>query len=172
MAIAGVDFYSPTNPVTAFKRIVLAHASVADSLVIHSFPDPTNGYQSSLSGWRKTDGRSLTGALKVQGAGYAPPPEWQISCNATPTMVNVFTAILRAQKYTSIPVSLSDYFEKIEYIAGQMNVPSWLSGYPVTNARGLPEGYAAYNVVLDVDRSYKTIRSNSRILLQFSALQV
>jgi hypothetical protein len=172
MAIAGVDFYQSTNPVTAQKQIRLAHPSVVDSLVIHSFPDPNDGYKSSLSGWRKADGRSLTGALKVQGAGYAPPPTWQISANVTPTMVNIFTAILRAQKYTSIPVSLVDMFEKIEYIAGQMDEPAWISGYPETGPRGLPTGFAAYNVVLDVDTSYKTSRSNNRFLLQFSALQV
>lgn len=172
MAIAGVDFYGSTNPVTAMRWVQLSHPSVVDSVLIHAFPDPANGYQSSLSGWRKSDGRSLTGSLKVQGAGYAPPQEWQINAYATPTMVNVFSALLRAQKYTSTPVTLADKWEKIEYISGQMDVPSWLSGYPVTNARGLPEGYAAYNVVLDVDRNYKQWQTTTWLLLQFSALQV
>jgi hypothetical protein len=172
MAIAGVDFFGSINPVTAFKQIQLAHPSVADSLVIHSFPDPNDGYKSSLSGWRKADGRSLTGALKVQGAGYAPPSTWQISANVTPVMITIFTALLKAQKYYSTPVALADLFERIEYIAGQMDEPNWLPGFPITGPRGLPTGYASYNVVLDVDTNYKTSRSNNRFLLQFSALQV
>lgn len=170
MAIAGVNFYSATNPVTAFRRVEITHPAVVDRVLIHSFPDPLVGYKSSLQGWLRTDGRSLSGGLRLQGAGYAPPSDWQISCNATPVMVGVFGQILRAQNDTSTAASLLDYFEKIEYIPGQMAAPTWL-GTPSTNARGYLEGYAAYNVVIDVDRDYKTLRSADRYLLQFSALQ-
>lgn len=168
--IAHLQGLTSTNPYTAFKRVTLAHPSAAHSLLLSGFQE-AGGYQSSLRDWKVSGGRSLTGGVRVTGAGYKPPEQWQLNAVANKRMVSLFEVLLALQNSTSTPVSLVDEFEKAIYVAGAMNLPAWLAGYPVTGDLGYPEGFAAYNVWLDVDEGYKTFLGADRYLLQFQALQ-
>jgi hypothetical protein len=170
MPIAHLFGLTPTHPFATWRRVTLAHPAVAHSLLISVFPG-AEGYKSSLRDWQTSDGRSLTGGVRVKGAGYKPPEEWQISATVTRTMIQLFEILLATQNSTAAPVTLVDEFERTTYIAGATREPAWLAGYPVTSALGYPEGYAAYNVWLDVDADYKTFLTPDRYLLQFQALQ-
>lgn len=170
MAIAHLFGLTATHPFTNWRRIMLAHPSVAHALLISSFQE-AGGYKSSLRDWKASEGRSLTGGIRIKGAGYKPPEEWQINAVVTRTMVALFEVLLATQNGAAVPLSLVDEFEKTTYISPYMNVPAWLTGSPVTGALGYPEGYAAYNVWVDVDQGYKTMLTSDRYLLQFTALQ-
>jgi hypothetical protein len=170
MAIAHFHGLTPTDPFTRWRRVTLAHPAVPHSLVIAAFQG-VQSYQSTLRDWKASDGRSLTGSIRIQGGHYKPPEEWQLAGIFTKTMKDLFEALLAVQNSTATPVSLIDQFEPAIYVTGSMNEPNWLSGYPITGELGYPEGFAAYNVWLNVDANYKTFLSSDRYLVQFSAQQ-
>lgn len=170
MSIAHLFGLTTTHPFTTWRRVTLAHPSIAHSLLITAFPS-SEGYKSSLRDFKTSEGRSLTGGVRVTGAGYRPPQQWQISAVVSRQMITLFEALLATQNSSSIPPTLVDEFEQAIHVVGATNEPAWLTGYPVTNTLGYPEGFAAYNVWLDVDADYKTFQSSDRYLLQFQALQ-
>jgi hypothetical protein len=170
MAIAHLHGLTLTDPFTNWRRVTLAHPAVPHSLLIALFQGEQS-YKSTLRNWKSSDGRSLTGSIKIQGGHYKPPEEWQIAGIFSKTMKDLFEALLAVQNSTAIPISLVDQFEPTIYVAGSMNEPSWLSGFPITGEAGYPEGFAAYNVWLDVDANYKTFLAINRYLVQFSAQQ-
>jgi hypothetical protein len=139
-------------------------------LLFHLFPGDS-GYQSTLSGWRLSDGRSPAGSLRTRGAGYAPKTNWQIQTVASQLQAELFDVFLATQRASTTPITLIDRFQTVTYVSGAMAEPSWLSGYPVTNDAGYPSGFAAFLCLIDVDRSYRTFRTPATDLLQFQAVE-
>jgi hypothetical protein len=131
MAFCHLFGLTTVNPFTAMKYVVLAHSSAPHSLLLGAWPDE-KGYQSTLSDWKSTDGRSLSGSLRVQGGSYKPPERWELNAIANKRMVTLFNVLLGLQNVSAVPLSLTDKAEQAVYLAGAMNVPAWLPGYPVT----------------------------------------
>ena len=88
--------------------LVLAHPAVADALVLGQFQ--SQPYQRNLVGLNKSDGRSLTGNLKITGPRYAPSPKWEINVICKPPQIELFEQLLEAQRITDQAISLVDRF--------------------------------------------------------------
>jgi hypothetical protein len=163
MAFVGLDFAEIVNPITTFRHVLISHPSVPDVLVLHVMEDP-NGYQNDYLGFNKSDGRTLTGRLKVNGSSYFPKPQWNLGYYCNDRMLSLFIELLRFQRIS--PVSFVDNFEKVEFIPGQMHLPVWY-GSPTVNTTGRTEGYVLYHAMIDVDANFKTHKRPGRIFIQF-----
>lgn len=171
MAIVSLFGLTSTNPLVHFRRVTLAHPSVAHSLLLASFPGDS-GYRSTLRSFKASDGRSLTGSIRLQGGGFKPPNEWEISAIGNKPMRDLLEILLLTQQTSTTPISLIDEYERALFLDGASNPINWLSGYPVTGPLGYPEGFAAYNVHLDVGSDWWEYRGGGRFALQFSAVEV
>jgi len=85
---------------------LLSHPSIADTLVLAQFDsDP---YKRALEGFAQSDGRSLTGGLKIKGGSYAPVSEWNFNLLIKPPQLVLFESLLNLQKQG--PITLQDSF--------------------------------------------------------------
>jgi len=85
---------------------LLSHPSIADTLVLAQFDsDP---YKRALEGFAQSDGRSLTGSLKIKGGSYAPVSEWNFNLLIKPPQLVLFESLLNLQKQG--PITLQDSF--------------------------------------------------------------
>lgn len=167
MAIATFFGLQATNPYTDTKLIQLAHPTVPHSLILAEFGE--DGYQSNLQDWAKTDGRSLTGALNVNGQNFKPTYQIQASCTVVEVQLQLLEVLVLAQVSTGVPISLVDRYQKVTLLPGALSSPNWINGSPVTGSLGYLEGYAAYNVWVDLDDNYRKDQGGGWFLAQFVA---
>jgi hypothetical protein len=136
---------SPTNPNSSLStaHLILAHPTVSDYLVLAEFlsGDP---YQQGLEGMPQSDGRSLTGVLRVVGGNHSPKRRWDCTFAVKLPQLDLFNQLIAAQSSSTVPIVLQDNFV----------------------------APAQYSVWLDVGPQYATTsQSLSWWLLQFTALQ-
>jgi hypothetical protein len=127
-------------PGVGTAHIVLAAAGVVDTLLLMEFQGD-NPREVVREGYDKSDGRSLTGSIKVKGNQYNPTKIWHCAFVVNRTQINLFESMLAAQRGGG-QVALTDNWEGV--------------------------GVAA-NVYLDVDDRYATSISAAWYLLQFVA---
>jgi len=85
---------------------ILSHPLSADALVLSQFDsDP---YKRALEGFAQSDGRSLTGSLKIKGGSYAAVAEWSFNLLIKPPQLVLFESLLNLQKQG--PITLQDSF--------------------------------------------------------------
>lgn len=153
---------------TSDRFLVLSHPSASNSLVITEFGE--SGYNSTITNFLTSDGRTVQGTTRVQGGGYFPKQQWEIQeCIVNDLQLKMFDALLALQTSTGVAMSLQDSFSKYQYIPGTTELPVWVSGSPTTNVLGFSEGYTVWNAFVDVDSGYKTFIGSERYLLQFTA---
>lgn len=171
MMYAHLHGLSPTDPFVNWRRLILTRPEIEHILVLAAWADD-RGYRSTLQGWKATDGRSLTGGLRIKGVSYKPPEEWEITTIVTATQMTLFNILLATQNVTGEPISLLDLFEPALYVPDLMREPVWMPGQPTINELGYQQGFAAYQARIDVDSGYDSRYGPDRYLLQFSAKQV
>jgi hypothetical protein len=118
--------------------LTLTAATVADTLVLAEFQD--SPYSLNREGFSTSDGRSLTGSIRVKNNAYIPPHKWHLAFIINRTQANLFETILLAQK------------------AGQQIVLFDRFGTDMTTS-----------VWVDVDDRYLTEQAPDWLLLQFTA---
>jgi hypothetical protein len=128
-----------TNPITAEQSCVLISCTgIPDTLVLSEFATD-QPYESLFEGFTRSDGRGLTGSLRLKGNNYPPTRIWALNFVVSAAQLELFRSILAAQR--SQQVSIEDRWE-----------------LPVVNAP----------VWLDIDGRYVTKRATDW-LLQFTA---
>lgn len=161
---------SDLNGYADSKFILLSVSGFAHSLVLSEFND--SGYNSSLTGFIGSDGRTLTGALKTFKNFQKPPEVWDIQgCTINNLQLDAFHAILNIRNSTNNPITLTDVVEKYQYQAGINTNPNWY-GSTSTNEIGYTVGFTSWNTHIDIDQGYKTFLGYNRHLLQFTAIQL
>lgn len=87
--------------------LLLSTATIPDTLVLAEFSEEP--YQRRTEGLDRSDGRSLTGSLRIKG--NIAPPTWRIDCNfvITKEQLLLFEQILIAQKAAEM-ITIADYF--------------------------------------------------------------
>lgn len=170
MSICHLYGLSSTSPFTKWRSLSLSHPDVAHTLELTAFQG-AEGYRSTLTGWTVSNGRSQAGSLRIQGYRFPPPYKASVSAIVSGLQGELFRQFLAAQELGTDPITLSDRIGKLVHIAGVMTTPTWLSGSPSTNEAGQTVGYAAFNVLLDVDEAYLSQAGSDRFLLQFTAIQ-
>jgi hypothetical protein len=118
--------------------LLLSCAGMADILVLSEFVTDTP-YELFKEGFDKSAGRSLTGAIRVQGNDYAATRAWALSFVVGAAQLALFEAMLEVQ--ASEQVSIED-----RWGVSALTAPVWL----------------------DVDARYAAKRAGD-YLLQFSA---
>lgn len=125
---------------TQTYHLLLAIASLTDTLILSEFGD--NPYQYWREGYPKSEGRSMTGGIRITGS-HPPKRRWDLAFHATDAMAALFEGILGAQSPTQ-PTTMVD---------------AW-------SAPG------NYSVWLDVADKWRTPIGAGIHLLQFSAREV
>lgn len=143
-----------TDPYANTGRIILSHPQCPHSLVLVGVSGE-DGYQPAIDGWQQADGRSLTGGIRVAGRYQNPVEELQCSFLCSDIQVQLFDWLKRLQDNSSTQITCQDWIQKVSQTPGAP-APSWLPGWPVTNALGLPSGYQSFGCWIDTDRGYKT----------------
>lgn len=152
------------------KFLLLSIAGFSHSLVLSEFGQ--DGYNSTLTGFIGSDGRSLTGALKTFKNNQKPQEEWEITeCVINELQKDAFDAIINIRNFNNVPITLTDVFTKYQYISNVNTLPTWY-GSTSTNALGFTKGFTSWNVHIDVDSGFTTWIGENRYLLQFRALQL
>jgi hypothetical protein len=159
------------NPFPAYKSVTLAHPDLPHALLITGWQDE-QGYRSTLQNLSATNGRSLTGALRVTGGGYLPPHRWQFSMFGSALMQELFELLLRVQAASPTPIGLSDRVTRVPYLSAVMPTPAWLPGSPTPSLLGHSAGFTAWNCQVTVDEQYAIQVAPDRYLLQFQAEQI
>lgn len=152
------------------KFIMLSIAGFPHSLVLSEFG--ADGYNSTITGFISSDGRSLTGNLRTFKNNQKPQEEWEITeCVINELQRDAFIAILNIRNANNIPITLTDVFTKYQYIPGINNLPTWY-GSTSTNQIGYSKGFTSWNTHIDVDSNFADWLGENRYLLQFRALQL
>ncbi len=128
-----------TNPITSEQGCVLIScAGIPNTLVLSEFATD-QPYENLFEGFTRSDGRSLTGSLRLKGNNYPPTRIWALNFVVSAAQLELFRSILAIQRLQQ--VSIEDRWES-----------------PVTTA----------SVWLDADGRYATKRAGDW-LLQFTA---
>ena len=108
-----------SNPLGANdSHIVLANTNVTDQLVLSEFQDTAQAYQLYRDDYRKPDGRSFAGSIKIKGVNYSPPRHWVFNLLANDAQAALFEALLEEQPaYQSTLIDSWD-----SYSTGSVNV--------------------------------------------------
>lgn len=109
-----------TNPLAGGSTLylLLAAVGVADTLVLSEFVD--NPYELRKEGFDRSDGRSLTGSLRIKGNNFVVTRRWDCNFVINQAQLDLFDQILTAQKAEQ-PVTISDYFAPVPVVA-----PCWV----------------------------------------------
>lgn len=149
--------------------LVLSHPLSTYSVAFAEFD--VSGLTSTITDFISSDGKTLTGATKVKGGNYTPPNEWIVKdCTVNLLQLKVFELLVNLQTNSKQPCSLSDYYNKYQYIPGINVNPTWI-GSPTTNELGYSEGFTVWNVIVDLDKEFKKPLGDFRYSLSFSATQ-
>jgi hypothetical protein len=135
---------SLTDPVPANQSAILISATfLPDTLVLMDFLE--NPYSRYREGYDASDGRSLTGNIKIKGNDYTAKRHWQLAFLANAAQVDLFEQFLINQSATQVTIN-----------------DKW--------GQGLADPKPALQSAcwLDVDARYLT-RYGSNWILQFSA---
>lgn len=125
------------------SHIELSHPTISDRLLFAESTDKP--YEHYPSGWAKSNGRNLLGAIKIDG-GFWLKDTWECNFLASYSQVDLFNQLLQLQQ-TNGSVALAD---------------RWISDYPNNKT-----------VWIDVDRQYLSlVAANSWFRLQFTLLEV
>jgi len=150
------------------RYLLLSHPLSSHAVALTEFGE--SGFERTLTGFLGSDGRTISGAIKIIGGGYLPKQQWQIKeCIVNNTQLKLFESLLALQSSSKIGMVLWDSWDLYQLIPNSTIPPTWLSGSPVTNELGYSEGYTAWNVFVDVDEGFKKFIGNKRNLLQFVA---
>lgn len=105
-----------SNPLAGGSTLylLLASAGVADTLVLSEFLDAP--YEVRKEGFDRSDGRSLTGSLRIKGSNYPTTRRWDCNYVVNQAQLDLFEQILSAQKAEQ-PVTISDYFAPAPLVA-------------------------------------------------------
>lgn len=144
MSLLTFDGSVATNPyLSDTSHLELSHPSITDSLIFAESTDKP--YEYYPTGWSRSNGRSLLGAIRLQGENWL-KDTWECNFLANYPQVDLFNQMLEAQQ-TSGSITLYD---------------RWIDGYPTTKT-----------VWIDVDRQYLSlVAANSWFRLQFTLLEV
>jgi hypothetical protein len=167
--VSYLENLTTTDNYTDSKRVIITHPNVTHQLLLTEFGDGV--YNPDWENFTSTDGRSISGGLKLIGGSYPPPKRIQVSVTINELQLSLFDEIKIKQDYLKTPCTIQDKFKPITYIAGAMNAPTWLSGSPTTNAIGQSVGYAAFLVWVDTDSNYAQDLGSGMYRLQFTAKQ-
>lgn len=127
------------NPITTEQgSVLLSCTGIADILVLSEFATDAP-YDRLKEGFDRSVGRSLTGAVRIQGNDYNPARTWLLNFVASPEQLVLFESMLEVQ--LAQQVSIDDRWQ----------LPAIIS-----------------NVWLDVDGRYASRRGYD-FLLQFTA---
>jgi hypothetical protein len=126
------------NPLTVESCVLLSCTGIADTLVLSEFATD-QPYDLLVEGFDRSDGRSLTGSLRLKGNDYTPTRIWLLSFVASAAQLVLFRSILTVQ--ATEQVTIEDRWESTVLTA-----PVWI----------------------DVDGRYATKRAGDW-LLQFTA---
>ncbi len=130
-----------TPPVS---HIQLSHPDLNDSLLLAECDEKP--YERNIEGWTQSNGRSLSGLLRLKGNNYR-TNFWQCNFLVTALQVDLFNQLLVTQEYSPVRVQFTD---------------RWVNGMDYTTGAWL-----------DVDRQYlSVVAANSWWRLQFTALEV
>ena len=158
------------DPVLGTGRVILSHPDVPHSLVLYCVADES-GYLGQTDGWRKAEGRTNTGAIRVTGGTRAAIEQISATFYVSEGQIQLFDWLKRVQDSSAIPITVQDLIQKIVQIPGAI-APTWASGWPLNNEFGLPEGYQSYSAWIDTDQGYKTPSTGTLWwVLQFQALR-
>jgi hypothetical protein len=97
----------PNNPYQVGESHLLLFAGFSDILVVAELED-LNGYSHGFADFHRSAGRSLRGALRVQGS-HSAKQFWQLSVLVNGEQVNLFHNLLEAQQ-NGEPIVIEDYF--------------------------------------------------------------
>lgn len=138
-AIATNPFLTPQT-----SHIELYHPSIVDRLILCEHTE--RPYESYQIGQTTSNGRSLMGAIKLQGSNWK-RQQWECNFLANAAQVTLFGSILQAQQDDTLTSRLIDRWQDV--------------ARPVIN------------VWIDIDRQYLTISGgNNWFRLQFTLLEV
>jgi hypothetical protein len=87
-----------TNPYIGTSHLLVSIATVADTLALCEFAEAQKPYETYLTGFDASDGRSLAGSIRTKGGSYATKRRLELSFLATAAMLTLFEAILEAQR--------------------------------------------------------------------------
>jgi hypothetical protein len=139
-----------TNPLAggAALYLLLAATGVADILVLSEFVDAP--YELRREGFDRSEGRSLTGSLRIKGNSYPTTRRWDCNYVVNQAQLDLFEQILSAQKAEQ-QVAISDHFAPVPVVT-----PCWVdidgryaTGWGYDEA-GLPEYLLQFVVSEDV----------------------
>jgi hypothetical protein len=120
-----------TTPTTT-ANLILGHSTVPDYLVLAEFlsGDP---YQRGLEGMPQSDGRSLTGVVRVGGGGHTPKRRWDCTFAVKIPQLDLFNQLIATQSSSALAIVLQDNF------VGTAQYPVWLDVGPqyATTAQSL-----------------------------------
>jgi hypothetical protein len=124
------------------SHLILSHAAVADSLLLSEYDD--RPYEYYPIGWTKSAGRSLLGAIRLNGNNWK-KDVWECNFHTTQAQADLFDSLLQAQQ-DNTPISIADRWKTAPIVR---------------------------QIWVDVDQRYKTaVATNEWYRLQFQALEV
>jgi hypothetical protein len=126
------------------SHLELSHPSLSDKLILAEWDNqPYENYQ---TGQTRSNGRSLLGAIRLQGDNWK-KGQWEGNFLVKSAQSVLFEQLLQAQQDDTLPCNLID---------------RWFEGVVVTK-----------NVWIDIDRQYLSlVAANSWFRLQFQLLEV
>jgi hypothetical protein len=170
MAFLSNTGLNATDIYTNLGRVILSHPTVPHSLVLYGVADES-GFQPAIDGWRKAEGRSSRGGIRIAGGYQAPIEELVCTYYVTQQQIRLFDWLKRAQDNSQVPITLQDWMQVVTQIPGNP-APNWLPGYPIVGVLGINEGKQSYPVWIDTDKGYKSYASGTCwSVLQFQALR-
>ena len=135
-----------TNPylLPATSHLELSHPSLSDRLLLAEYDNQP--YQNYRMGQTRSNGRSLLGAIRLQGDNWK-KEQWECNFLVKSAQTVLFEQLLQAQQDDILPCEIID---------------RWIDGVVVTK-----------NVWIEIDRQYLTLAAaNSWFRLQFQLLEV
>jgi hypothetical protein len=123
-----------TNPITAEQGCVLiACTGIANTLVLSEFATD-QPYETLFEAFTRSDGRGLTGSLRLKGNNYPPTRIWVLNFVVSAAQLELFRSILATQRLQQVliedrwelPVSIAPVWIDVDGRYATKRYGDWL----------------------------------------------